>query len=105
VVGVGNIYACEALNRSKISPTRMANKVKKKECELLVKEIKSILAEAIQVGGSSLRDFAGVDGTLGYFIHQFKVYDKEGKECECGGTIERLVQGGRSTFWCKSCQK
>jgi len=105
VVGVGNIYACEALNRSKISPTRMANKVKKKECDTLVAEIKEILAEAIRVGGSSLRDFAGVDGTLGYFIHQFKVYDKEGEECQCGGTIERLVQGGRSTFWCKSCQK
>lgn len=105
VVGVGNIYACEALNRSKISPKRMANKIKKKECEILVKEIKNILSEAIRVGGSSLRDFAGADGALGYFIHQFKVYDKEGKDCECGARIERLVQGGRSTFWCRSCQK
>ena len=105
VVGVGNIYACEALNRSKISPTRLSNTIKLKECEKLVNEIKIILSEAIQVGGSSLRDFAGVDGTLGYFIHQFKVYDKEGADCECGGVIERLVQGGRSTFWCSSCQK
>lgn len=105
VVGVGNIYACEALNRAKISPTRISSKVKKKECDVLVAEIKEILAEAIRVGGSSLRDFAGVDGTLGYFIHQFKVYDKEGKDCICGGVIERLVQGGRSTFWCRSCQK
>lgn len=105
VVGVGNIYACEALNRSKISPKRLGNKIKKKECEVLVNEIKIILSEAIQAGGSTLRDFAGVDGTLGYFPHQFKVYDKEGGDCECGGVIERLVQGGRSTFWCPSCQK
>jgi len=105
VVGVGNIYACEALNRSGISPTRISNKVTKKECESLVNEIKIILAEAIQAGGSTLRDFAGVDGTLGYFPHQFKVYDKEGEDCDCGGIIERLVQGGRSTFWCSSCQK
>ena len=105
VVGVGNIYACEALNRSHISPTRKSNKVTKKECQVLVNEIKVILSEAIQAGGSTLRDFAGVDGTLGYFPHQFRVYDKEGSECECGGTVERLVQGGRSTFWCSSCQK
>ena len=105
VVGVGNIYACEALNRSHISPTRKSNKVTKKECQVLVNEIKVILAEAIQAGGSTLRDFAGVDGTLGYFPHQFRVYDKEGSGCECGGIIERLVQGGRSTFWCSSCQK
>ena len=105
VVGVGNIYACEALYRSKISPKRRADKVKKKECKILVEEIKNILAEAIRVGGSSLRDFAGADGALGYFIHQFKVYDKEGGECDCGGVIERLVQSNRSTFWCRSCQK
>ena len=105
VVGVGNIYACEALNRSGISPKRLSSKIKLKECEILVEQIKIILAEAIQAGGSTLRDFRAVDGTLGYFPHQFKVYDKEGEECQCGGTIERLVQGGRSTFWCKSCQK
>ena len=105
VVGVGNIYVCEALNRSKISPTRLSNKIKLKECAILVNEIKIILAEAIQAGGSTLRDFAGVDGTLGYFPHQFKVYDKEGDDCNCGGVVERLVQGGRSTFWCSSCQK
>ena len=68
VVGVGNIYACEALNRSHISPTRKSNKVTKKECQVLVNEIKVILAEAIQAGGSTLRDFAGVDGTLGYSL-------------------------------------
>ena len=105
VVGVGNIYACEALNRSHISPTRISNKITKKECDVLVNEIKIILAEAIQAGGSTLRDFAGVDGELGYFPHQFKVYDKEGSDCDCGGIVERLVQGGRSTFWCRSCQK
>ncbi|MBT4066286.1 MAG: bifunctional DNA-formamidopyrimidine glycosylase/DNA-(apurinic or apyrimidinic site) lyase [Euryarchaeota archaeon] len=105
VVGVGNIYVCEALNRSKISPIRISNKITLKECAILVNEIKIILAEAIQAGGSTLRDFAGVDGTLGYFPHQFKVYDKEGSGCECGGIVERLIQGGRSTFWCASCQK
>jgi len=105
VVGVGNIYVCEALNRCHISPTRLSNTITMKECEVLVNEIKIILAEAIQAGGSTLRDFAGVDGTLGYFTHQFKVYDKEGADCNCGGIIERLVQGGRSTFWCSSCQK
>ena len=105
VVGVGNIYACEALNRSGISPTKLANKLKKKECDRLVTEIKIVLSEAIQAGGSTLRDFKAADGSQGYFPHQFKVYDREGEPCECGGTIERLVQGGRSTFWCRSCQK
>ena len=105
VVGVGNIYACEALNRTKISPTRLACDITAKECGKLVSEIKKILSEAIAAGGSTLRDFAGVDGTLGYFPHQFKVYDKEGDDCSCGGVIQRLVQGGRSTFWCPSCQK
>ena len=105
VVGVGNIYVCEALNRCKISPTRPSNEISDKECELLVNEIKKILAEAIQAGGSTLKDFAGVDGTLGYFPHQFKVYDKVGKKCGCGGIVERFAQGGRSTFWCPSCQQ
>lgn len=105
VVGVGNIYVCEALNRCNISPTRPSNEISIKECESLVIEIRKILAEAIQAGGSTLKDFAGVDGTLGYFPHQFKVYDKEGSDCECGGIVERFAQGGRSTFWCPSCQQ
>ena len=105
VVGVGNIYACEALYRSRISPTKLASKLKKKECERLVTEIKIVLSEAIQAGGSTLRDFKSADGSLGYFPHQFKVYDREGEPCECGGIVERIVQGGRSTFWCRSCQK
>ena len=105
VVGVGNIYACEALNRTKISPTRLACDITIEECESLVSEIKKILSEAIAAGGSTLRDFAGVDGALGYFPHQFKVYDKEGDTCTCGGEIERIVQSGRSTFWCPKCQK
>ena len=104
VVGVGNIYVCEALNRTGISPTRRSCDVTLEECESLVAEIKVILSEAIQAGGSTLRDFQAVDGTLGYFPHQFKVYDREGDSCHCGGTIQRLPQGGRSTFWCPSCQ-
>ena len=68
-------------------------------------EIKIVLSEAIQAGGSTLRDFKSADGSLGYFPHQFKVYDREGEPCECGGIVERIVQGGRSTFWCRSCQK
>jgi len=104
VVGVGNIYVCEALNRCGISPTRLACDITIEECGILVSEIKKILAEAIQAGGSTLKDFAAVDGTLGYFPHQFRVYGKEGEPCGCGGTVERIPQGGRSTFWCPSCQ-
>ncbi|MDP6870046.1 MAG: bifunctional DNA-formamidopyrimidine glycosylase/DNA-(apurinic or apyrimidinic site) lyase [Candidatus Poseidoniaceae archaeon] len=105
VVGVGNIYACEALYKSKISPQRLSCNISIDECRTLVREIRIILTEAIKAGGSTLKDFANVDGTLGYFPHQFKVYDKEGNMCGCGGIVERLIQGGRSTFWCSSCQK
>ncbi|MDP6864824.1 MAG: zinc finger domain-containing protein, partial [Candidatus Poseidoniaceae archaeon] len=87
-----------------ISPTRLACDITIEECGILVSEIKKILAEAIQAGGSTLKDFAAVDGTLGYFPHQFRVYGKEGEPCGCGGTVERIPQGGRSTFWCPSCQ-
>ena len=114
VVGVGNIYACEALHRSNISPTRPTNKLVRKDGRptksliLLVEQVKEVLKAAIEVGGSTLNDFAAVDGTLGYFGHHFQVYDREDGPClkeGCNGTIERIVQSNRSTFLCPRCQK
>ncbi|MAE78526.1 MAG: DNA-formamidopyrimidine glycosylase [Euryarchaeota archaeon] len=114
VVGVGNIYACEALHRSGISPTRMTyslvrkNGKPTKDLTRLVKEVKEVLRAAIEVGGSTLNDFAAVDGTLGYFGHHFQVYDREDGPClkdGCNGTIERITQSNRSTFLCPRCQK
>lgn len=114
VVGVGNIYACEALHRSGIDPTTPSNTLVRKNgsptkrLERLVDEVKSVLDAAIAVGGSTLNDFAAVDGTLGYFGHHFQVYDREDGPClkdECSGTIERIVQSNRSTFLCPRCQK
>jgi formamidopyrimidine-DNA glycosylase len=104
VVGIGNIYACEVLNRVQISPTRKGGDISEEECRLLVSESRKVLLEAIAAGGSTLKDFKAVDGSLGYFTHQFRVYDKEGQKCPCGGTVERFMQSGRSTFWCSSCQ-
>lgn len=114
VVGVGNIYACEALYRSGIAPTTPSNVLVRKNgaptkrLERLVDEVKSVLNAAIAVGGSTLNDFAAVDGTLGYFGHHFQVYDREDGPClkeGCNGTIERIVQSNRSTFLCPRCQK
>ena len=114
VVGVGNIYACEALHRSGIAPTTPSNTLVKsngkptKRLERLVDEVKAVLVAAIAVGGSTLNDFAAVDGTLGYFGHHFQVYDREDGPClkaDCSGTIERIVQSNRSTFLCPRCQK
>jgi formamidopyrimidine-DNA glycosylase len=104
VVGIGNIYACEVLNRVQISPSRKGGDISEQECRSLVSESKKVLLEAIAAGGSTLKDFKAVDGSLGYFPHQFRVYDKEGEQCPCGGIVERFMQGGRSTFWCSSCQ-
>ena len=114
VVGVGNIYACEALHRSGIAPTRPTLKLVRKDgkptkalTELVV-QVKEVLKAAIAVGGSTLNDFAAVDGTLGYFGHHFQVYDREDGPClkeGCNGTIERIVQSNRSTFLCPRCQK
>ena len=114
VVGVGNIYACEALYRSGISPTRPTHKLVRtdgkptKALTELVVQVKEVLKAAIAVGGSTLNDFAAVDGTLGYFGHHFQVYDREDGPClkeGCNGTIERIVQSNRSTFLCPRCQK
>jgi len=114
VVGVGNIYACEALHRSGISPTRKANGLVRANgkptmaLERLTDHIKEVLSEAIASGGSTLNDFAAVDGTMGYFAHAFQVYGREGLPCTkdgCGGVVRRLVQSNRSTFHCPSCQR
>jgi len=108
VVGLGNIYVCETLNMAKISPTRRACDVNLDEAERLVPIIRTVLSRAIEAGGSSLKDFAGTDGELGYFQHQFVSYGCEGEKCsnkDCQGTIKRINQGGRSTFYCPDCQK
>ncbi|MSP95255.1 MAG: bifunctional DNA-formamidopyrimidine glycosylase/DNA-(apurinic or apyrimidinic site) lyase [Alphaproteobacteria bacterium] len=106
VAGLGNIYVCEALFRSGISPKRLARTVAGPRCEKLVPAIKKVLGEAIKAGGSTLRDYKKADGELGYFQHHFAVYDREGEPCPgCKGTIKRIVQAGRSTFYCPSCQK
>ena len=108
VAGLGNIYVCEALFRAGISPKRLAAKVQKASITPLVHVIKTVLKEAIKAGGSSLRDYKKADGELGYFQHHFAVYDRAGELCPkkgCGGTVKRIVQAGRSTFYCPKCQK
>jgi formamidopyrimidine-DNA glycosylase len=107
VAGLGNIYVCEALYRSQIDPRKAAGKVSKPALERLVAAIRAVLAEAIEAGGSSLRDYARPDGQLGYFSKRFDVYDRAGQPCrrQDGGTIARIVQGGRSTWFCPRCQK
>lgn len=114
VAGLGNIYVCEALFRTGLSPNRGASSLAYKNggptdrCERLVPAIRNVLSEAIAAGGSTLRDYAHTDGSLGYFQHSFKVYGREGEACArdgCSGTIKRTVQGGRSSFHCGSCQR
>ena len=107
VCGLGNIYVCEALHMSGISPLRLATNVQGKQTERLVAAIRDVLAAAIEAGGSSLRDHKQVNGELGYFQLRFQVYDRENDPCPksgCKGTVRRLVQSGRSTFYCASCQ-
>lgn len=104
VAGLGNIYVCEALYRAGIHPKRAGGSVSLERLRRLVPAIQEVLAEAIAVGGSTLRDFASPDGELGYFSKSFAVYDREGQPCRCGGTVRRIVQGGRSTFYCPRCQ-
>lgn len=106
VAGVGNIYACEALYLAGISPLKPANTIKGTRAERLVSAIKQVLDDAIQSGGSTLRDHRQADGTMGYFQHAFKVYDQAGQKCdETGGEIKRIVQSGRSTFYCPAKQR
>jgi formamidopyrimidine-DNA glycosylase len=105
VAGLGNIYVCEALYRAAIHPTRAGGSLSLARLRRLVPAIHDVLAEAIAAGGSTLRDFASPDGELGYFSKSFAVYDREGQPCGCGGTVKRIVQGGRSTFYCPRCQR
>jgi len=112
VAGLGNIYVCEALFRARLSPKRIASTIADRNgkpnerAEKLVDAIKAVLRDAIEAGGSSLRDHRRADGSLGDFQHNFQVYDREGEPCpSCKGKIKRIVQGGRSTFYCPSCQK
>jgi formamidopyrimidine-DNA glycosylase len=105
IAGLGNIYVCEALFRAGIHPKRAGGSVSLDRLRRLVPAIHEVLAEAIAAGGSTLRDFASPDGELGYFSKSFAVYDREGQPCACGGTVKRIVQGGRSTFYCPGCQR
>jgi formamidopyrimidine-DNA glycosylase len=105
VAGLGNIYVCEALHRARIHPGRAGGSVSLERLGRLVPAIHDVLNEAIAAGGSTLRDFASPDGELGYFAKSFAVYDREGQACACGAPIRRIVQGGRSTFYCPRCQR
>jgi formamidopyrimidine-DNA glycosylase len=114
VAGLGNIYVCEALWRARLSPKRRASTIATRSGEpnerarALVQGIRDVLNDAIAAGGSSLRDHKRTDGELGLFQHHFAVYDREGQRCprrSCGGTIKRIVQSGRSTFFCPVCQR
>ena len=112
VAGLGNIYVCEALFRARLSPKRIAATIADRKgqpndrASALVEAIKAVLHDAIKAGGSSLRDHRRTDGALGDFQHNFQVYDREGEPCPaCGGKIKRIVQIGRSTFYCPKCQK
>jgi formamidopyrimidine-DNA glycosylase len=110
IAGLGNIYVCEALHRSGLSPRRKARTLVRKRgydprLSDLVRHVREVLAEAIAAGGSTLQDFAHTDGSSGAFQQRFLVYDREGEPCmNCGAPIERLVQSGRSTFYCRNCQ-
>jgi formamidopyrimidine-DNA glycosylase len=108
VAGLGNIYVCEALHRSGISPRRQAGRIAASRIGRLVPTIRDVLNEAILAGGSSLRDHRQTDGELGYFQHSFRVYGREGAPCPtpgCDGSVARIVQSGRSTFYCPACQR
>lgn len=114
IAGLGNIYVCEALFMAGISPKRLASSLVLKsggpsvKLERLTEAIRIVIAKAIEAGGSSLRDYVHTDGELGYFQHQFLVYDRAGERCvteNCGNTVRRVVQSGRSSFYCPSCQR
>jgi formamidopyrimidine-DNA glycosylase len=113
IAGLGNIYVCEALWRAELLPSRMAGSISGEDgtttdmSKRLALAIRSVIGDAIKAGGSSLKDYRQADGALGYFQHSFSVYDREGKPCPragCHGTVSRIVQSGRSTFYCPVCQ-
>lgn len=108
VAGLGNIYVCEALHRAHVHPERAAGSLRQDEVAALVEAIRATLQAALGAGGSTLRDYRGAHGELGYFQHDFRVYGRAGDPCPtpgCEGVIERLVQGGRSTWFCAMCQR
>ena len=114
VSGLGNIYVCEALFRSKINPKKNCSKLvtpkgkPRKNLILLVQKINEVIKEAIEVGGSTLRDFSNISGKMGYFQSSFNVYNRENEKClldDCDGVVKRIIQSGRSTFFCSKCQK
>jgi formamidopyrimidine-DNA glycosylase len=105
VAGLGNIYVCEALHMAGIAPGRPAGAISRPRLDRLVEAIGKVLEAAIEAGGSSLRDYARPDGELGYFSKQWRVYGREGLKCDCGSTIRRRVDSGRSTFHCPRCQR
>lgn len=105
VAGLGNIYVCEALNLAKIAPDVPGGQIAKPSLKVLVQAIRVVLEAAIAAGGSTLRDYARPSGELGYFSKQWRVYGREGQACPCGGVVERRAEGGRSTFFCRTCQR
>jgi formamidopyrimidine-DNA glycosylase len=108
IAGLGNIYVSEALHRAGISPEKAAGSLRPTRLTSLAQSVREVLEEAIEAGGSSLRDYAGADGSLGYFQHRFSVYGREDQPCRrdgCGGRIRRTVQAGRATFACPRCQR
>lgn len=106
VVGVGNIYASEALFLAKIHPHQAANKITLEQYEALAKAIKNTLKKAIKAGGTTLKDFYQSDGKPGYFRHELQVYDRAGEKCyDCKGLIQKTITGQRATYFCESCQK
>jgi formamidopyrimidine-DNA glycosylase len=106
VVGVGNIYASEALFRAGISPRRAAGRITRAEARKLARAIKSVLSAAIKIGGTTLRDYVGADGTPGYFRQKLFVYDRAGVACRvCKSPVKQFTQGQRSTYWCSTCQR
>jgi len=114
IAGLGNIYVCEALHRAGLSPRRAAGTLARRDgtptarAQTLARVIKEVLSEAVEAGGSTLRDHRRTDGTLGYFQHNFRVYDRLDDPCpniKCSGVVKRIVQGGRSTFYCSVCQR
>jgi formamidopyrimidine-DNA glycosylase len=106
VVGVGNIYASEALFRARVSPRRAARRLTRREAEALAQAIKDVLGEAIKIGGTTLRDYVNADGAPGYFRQKLFVYERAGEACRvCKSAVKQFVQGQRSTYWCSICQR
>ena len=106
VVGVGNIYASEALFRARISPRRAARRITRTQAAALTQAIKEVLAEAIEIGGTTLRDYVNAEGIPGYFRQKLFVYERDGQPCRvCKAPVKQFVQGQRSTYWCATCQR